>query len=71
MYHKYSGDGSIGVYWKQGENVLGQDARGNDINNDGSLWGIGVGHNIGAGATANAGYRRKSGRVTLRLGPAR
>ena len=44
--HSY-GDGSVGVYWKQGENNSA----------DGSLWGVGVGHNLGAGATAYAGYR--------------
>ena len=57
--HMYSADGSIGVYWKQGENViprLGDDGIEN-VKNEGSLWGIGVGHNIGAGATAYAGYR--------------
>ena len=44
--HSY-GDGSVGVYWKQGENSSA----------DGSLWGVGVGYNLGAGATAYAGYR--------------
>ena len=44
--HSY-GDGSIGVYWKGGENTGG----------DGSLWGVGVGHGLGGGATAYAGYR--------------
>ena len=59
--HQYSADGSIGVYWKQADNILGQDDDGNDIENEGTLWGIGVGHNIGAGATAYAGYRRMEG----------
>ena len=45
--HSY-GDGSVGAYYKTGEQ--------NDV--DGSLWGIGVGHNIGGGATVYAGYRR-------------
>ena len=50
--HSY-GDGSFGVYWKQGErgNGAGQQST------EGSLWGVGIGHNIGAGATAYAGYR--------------
>jgi len=42
------GDGSISVY-------LGQ---GTDGEADDSLWGVGVGHNVGGGATAYAGYRR-------------
>lgn len=41
------GDGSVGAYFKTGE-----------MNNvDGSLWGVGVGHGIGGGATVYAGYR--------------
>ena len=44
--HSY-GDGSVGVYFKDGET--------NGV--DGSLWGIGVGHSLGGGATAYAGYR--------------
>ena len=48
--HSY-GDGSIGVYYKRGE-------RDNDT--DGSLWGIAVGHNLGGGATAYAGFRQMS-----------
>ena len=57
--HMYSADGSIGVYWKQGENVIRQlgDDGFENVKNEGSLWGIGVGHNLGAGATAYAGYR--------------
>ena len=47
--HSY-GDGSIGVYYKRGE----------DDDTEGSLWGIGVGHNLGGGATAYAGYRQMS-----------
>ena len=47
--HSY-GDGSIGVYWKTAETNKA-------TNNEGSLWGIGVGHNMGGGATAYAGYR--------------
>ena len=42
------GDGSIGAYYKTGEM--------NDM--DGNLWGVGVGHNVGGGVTAYAGYRR-------------
>ena len=41
------GDGSVGVYWKQGE-------RGNV---EGTLWGVGLGHGIGGGATVYAGFR--------------
>lgn len=50
--HSY-GDGSVGLYWKQGErgNGAGQGST------EGSLWGVGIGHSIGAGATAYAGYR--------------
>ena len=44
--HSY-GDGSIAVYYKQGR--IGDD--------EGSLWGVGVAHSLGAGATAFAGYR--------------
>ena len=44
--HSY-GDGSVGVYYKRAE----------EGDADGSLWGIGVGHNLGAGATVYAGYR--------------
>ena len=47
--HSY-GDGSIGAYYKRGE----------DDKTEGSLWGIGVGHNLGGGATAYAGYRQIS-----------
>ena len=50
--HSY-GDGSVGVYWKEGE----KDA-GDGTSEEGSLWGVGIGHNIGAGVTAYAGYRR-------------
>ena len=46
MDHSY-GDGSIGVYYKRGE----------DDNTEGSLWGVGIGHSLGGGATAYAGYR--------------
>ena len=42
------GDGSIGAYYKTGENA----------GVDGNLWGVGLGHNIGGGATAYVGYRR-------------
>ena len=47
--HSY-GDGSIGVYYKRGENDM----------TEGSLWGIAVGHNLGGGATAYAGFRQMS-----------
>ena len=52
--HSY-GDGSIGVYYKQGEYGAGMKK-----GVEGSLWGIGVGHNLGGGATAFAGYRQIS-----------
>ena len=52
--HSY-GDGSIGVYFKTGEYGAGMKK-----GNDGSLWGIGLGHNLGGGATAYAGYRQIS-----------
>lgn len=42
------GDGSIGAYLGQGTMGEAED----------SLWGVGVGHNVGGGATAYAGYRR-------------
>ena len=48
--HSY-GDGSIAVYYKRGENADGT---------EGSLVGIGLGHNLGNGATAYAGYRQMS-----------
>ena len=41
------GDGSVGAYY----------GRGNEGDDDGSLWGVGVGHNLGGGATAYAGFR--------------
>ena len=41
------GDGSIGAYYKQGE----------EGSADGTLWGVGVGHSLGGGATAYAGFR--------------
>ena len=48
--HSY-GDGSIGVYYKRGET---------DGGTEGSLIGIGVGHSLGGGATAYAGWRQMS-----------
>ena len=44
--HSY-GDGSVGVYYKRGE--MG--------GTDGSHWGVGVGHGLGSGVIAYAGYR--------------
>ena len=41
------GEGSIGAYYGRGE-IGGV---------DGSRWGVGVGHNVGGGATAYAGFR--------------
>ena len=52
--HNY-GDGSVGVYYKTGEYGAGDDA-----GVEGSLWGVGIGHNLGGGATAYAGYRQIS-----------
>ena len=52
--HSY-GDGSIGVYYKQGEYGAGM-----KDGVEGSLWGIAVGHSLGGGATAYAGYRQIS-----------
>ena len=46
------GPGSVGVYWKGGEDISA-----NRANREGSLWGVGVGHNMGGGATGYAGYR--------------
>ena len=48
--HSY-GDGSIGAYYKRGET---------DGGTEGSLIGVGIGHNLGGGATAYAGYRQMS-----------
>ena len=48
--HSY-GDGSVGVYWRNGEKGKGTAKK------EGSLWGVGVGHSFGGGATAYAGYR--------------
>jgi len=48
--HSYGG-GSIGVYYRQGEDNAGT----------GSAWGVGVGHGLGNGATAYAGYRMMEG----------
>ena len=42
------GDGSVAVYYKRGEDAMGE----------GDLWGVGVAHSLGGGATAYAGYRR-------------
>ena len=47
--HSY-GDGSVGVYYKRGETGT----------TDGSHWGVGIGHSLGGGATAYAGYRQMS-----------
>ena len=56
--HSY-GEGSVGVYWRSGE-LKDVYTAGGDLypNRDGSLWGVGIGHNVGAGATAYAGYRQ-------------
>ena len=41
------GDGSVGIYYRRGEKAGAE----------GSLWGVGVAHGLGGGATAYAGYR--------------
>ena len=52
--HSY-GDGSVGIYFKTGEYGAGaKKGKG------GSVWGIGLGHGLGVGATAYAGYRQIS-----------
>ena len=69
--HVY-GDGSIGVYYKRGEQdqmtpstltyntetEMYEVATGSMVTHEGSLWGIGVGHSFGNGATAYAGFRQ-------------
>ena len=52
--HSY-GDGSVGLYFKSGEYGAGAKK-----GVDGSLWGVGIGHSLGGGATAYAGYRQIS-----------
>ena len=52
--HSY-GDGSIGVYYKTGEYGGGMKE-----GMEGSLWGIALGHSLGGGAHAYAGYRQIS-----------
>ena len=52
--HSY-GDGSIAIYYKTGEYGAGvKDGV------EGSLWGIAIGHALGGGAHAYAGYRQVS-----------
>ena len=55
------GDASFGVYWRKGEHTLSARNRSTGTTGSGSwdanLWGIGIGYNIGGGATAYAGYR--------------
>ena len=46
--HSY-GDGSVGIYYKRGEDET------TDV--DSSNWGVGVGHDIGGGAQVYAGFR--------------
>ena len=61
--HSY-GDGSIGVYYKRGEYGEATTAKDGDgvskAGREGSLWGVGIGHELGGGATAYAGYRQIS-----------
>ena len=52
--HSY-GDGSVGVYYKTGEY-----GAGDKVGVEGSLWGVGIGHGLGGGAIAYAGYRQIS-----------
>ena len=56
--HSY-GDGSVGLYWKQGEYTLPDYRDASDV--DASLWGVGWGHAIGGGVTAYAGFRHMDG----------
>ena len=46
LSHTY-GDGTVGVYYK----------RGQEDGTDGSLWGVGVGHELASSVEAYAGYR--------------
>ena len=55
--HSY-GDGSIGVYYKTGEYGATDGMKKTGV--EGSLWGIGIGHSLGGGAHAYAGYRQIS-----------
>ena len=57
--HSY-GDGSVGIYFKTGEyGATDKDAESTK-GVGGSVWGIGIGHSLGGGATAYAGYRQIS-----------
>ena len=56
--HSY-GDGSVGVYFKLGEHGADNSDGTVEAGDEGGLWGVGVGHNLGGGATAYAGYRRQ------------
>ena len=69
--HSY-GAGSVSVYYKQGEREMvgpstlkfngGTAAydvvKGKSMTHEGSLWGLAIGHDLGGGANAYAGYRR-------------
>ena len=44
-----NGDGSVGVCYEQGED---------DDGTEGARWGVAVGHSLGGGATAYAGFRQ-------------
>ena len=71
--HSY-GAGSVGIYFKWGEmdmpnpDTLKWDGAGEydvvkgsgSTNHEGSMWGVGVGHDIGSGATVFAGYAQIS-----------
>ena len=71
--HSY-GAGSVGLYFKQGEmdkpnpDKLMWDGNGayevkkgtGSTNHEGEMWGVGVGHDIGSGATVFAGYAQIS-----------
>ena len=57
--HSY-GEGSVGIYFKTGEYGATDAAAESTKGVGGSLWGIGIGHSLGGGATAYAGYRQIS-----------
>ena len=53
--HSY-GDGNVGIYYRKGEATGAANKLSRST--DGDLWGIGIGHTIGAGVDAYAGFRQ-------------
>ena len=53
--HTY-GDGNVGLYYRKGDATGAANKMSRST--DGDLWGFGIAHNIGGGATAYAGYRQ-------------